>query len=80
MNVAESSHCYLEGGLPGGRHFLDPCNQRAFVDYEVDAIDVRQSIDRTLGSGFVCGSQPNFPKGRLVNVGYTVCSQTAHAC
>jgi hypothetical protein len=30
---------------PGVSHFLDPRDQRAFADYEVDAIDVRQSIN-----------------------------------
>src|SRR5215469_17819007 len=53
---------------PGGRHFLDPRNQRAFVDYEVGAIDVRQSIDRTLSSVSVCGSQPTLRRGRLVSL------------
>jgi hypothetical protein len=30
---------------PGVSHFLDPREQRALADYEVDAIDVRQSIN-----------------------------------
>jgi hypothetical protein len=55
---------------PGGRYFLDPRDPRAFADYEVDAIDVRQSIDRTLRSVFVCGSQPIFPRSRLLNLSY----------
>ena len=55
---------------PGGRYFLDPRDQRTFTEDEVDAFDVRQSIDRRLRTVFVGGRQPNLPRSRLVNHGY----------
>jgi len=55
---------------PGGNYFLDPGNQRPFVDYKLDAVDVRPSIDRRLRTVLVGGRQPSLPRGRLVYHGY----------
>lgn len=38
---------------------------------------MRRSIDRTLRTGFVCGSQPSFPKRRFVNLGYDTASSVS---